>query len=355
MTTNTTEEQALALIPSQSVELTPSQFEQALANARKKANQLKQVVDEKDWTVMLGKNQHLKVEGWIFLGQGYGLRADTRLAAIDMPTWERNSVTGEIEGAYGYATLLNTDGQQCGGAIAYCGRDEKNWVNSDHYALLGMAQTRAVSRAFREQLSWVVALAGYNPTPYEETIQDEDEESARNREARNREARNRQIPAANPSPAARNNPAPQAQDKSDGDMETTYEQWGSLGTMGSCITHNKNFLRRQGPYGGFWSDGEQDAQNAFCKMTPGDWLDDQLNRLGLKTEQQRDSMAPDGHRYSDYVTKAAVKQPEMPFVDLVSWYASKVQELEDSLSAQIDVSPSILEGSVEALDGESVR
>ena len=36
------------------------------------------------------------------------------------------------------------------------------------FQIASMAQTRAVSKAFRLALSWVMTLAGYEPTPAEE-------------------------------------------------------------------------------------------------------------------------------------------------------------------------------------------
>ncbi len=55
-----------------------------------------------------------------------------------------------------------------GGAEAYCMRDEPNWRQKPIHQLISMAGTRAVSKSLRLLLSWVVVLAGYDPTPYEE-------------------------------------------------------------------------------------------------------------------------------------------------------------------------------------------
>ena len=52
--------------------------------------------------------------------------------------------------------------------LAMCTRKEKNWENRDDYALFSMAQTRAVGKAFRLGFSWIMSLAGYEPTPAEE-------------------------------------------------------------------------------------------------------------------------------------------------------------------------------------------
>jgi hypothetical protein len=59
-------------------------------------------------------------------------------------------------------------GQVVGAAEAECLRTEKTWSSRDDYALRSMAQTRAVSKALRGPLGFVVTLAGYEATPAEE-------------------------------------------------------------------------------------------------------------------------------------------------------------------------------------------
>jgi hypothetical protein len=55
-----------------------------------------------------------------------------------------------------------------GVAEAGCYRSEQKWGTSDEYAVRSMAETRAESRAWRRAAGWLVAIAGYNPTPAEE-------------------------------------------------------------------------------------------------------------------------------------------------------------------------------------------
>jgi hypothetical protein len=59
-------------------------------------------------------------------------------------------------------------GQVVGAAEAECLRTEKQWKSRDDYALRSMAQTRAVSKALRGPLGFVVTLAGFEATPAEE-------------------------------------------------------------------------------------------------------------------------------------------------------------------------------------------
>jgi hypothetical protein len=45
---------------------------------------------------------------------------------------------------------------------------ERNWGNRTLNQVVSMAGTRAASKALRLMFSWVVVLAGYEPTPFEE-------------------------------------------------------------------------------------------------------------------------------------------------------------------------------------------
>ena len=49
-----------------------------------------------------------------------------------------------------------------------CGTDEKTWASRARYARRSMALTRATAKASRLAFSWVMVLAGYEPTPSEE-------------------------------------------------------------------------------------------------------------------------------------------------------------------------------------------
>lgn len=60
------------------------------------------------------------------------------------------------------------DGALIAAGDGMCSRTEETWRDRDDYALRGMAQTRATSRAIAGAAKWIVALAGYSTTPAEE-------------------------------------------------------------------------------------------------------------------------------------------------------------------------------------------
>lgn len=99
-----------------------------------------------------------KVEIWSTLGRFNRMTAKTE--------WTRPMGGGSYEAR---VQVVNMDtGIVIGAAESECSRDEEKWAKSLGYSVRSMAQTRAESKAFRMLLSWVVVLAGMEPTPAEE-------------------------------------------------------------------------------------------------------------------------------------------------------------------------------------------
>jgi hypothetical protein len=62
-----------------------------------------------------------------------------------------------------------SDGMVVGQGSAICGMaDDERWATASSTAKRGMAVTRATSRACRQHYAWIMAMAGYQPTPAEE-------------------------------------------------------------------------------------------------------------------------------------------------------------------------------------------
>jgi hypothetical protein len=120
------------------------------------ASALASVITEKKLSKRIGQKDHVLVEGWCLLG--------SMLGVFPIVEWTR-PVEGGWEARVEARTL---SGQVVGAAEAECLRSESLWKNRDDYALRSMAQTRAVSKALRGPLGFIVQLAGLNPTPAEE-------------------------------------------------------------------------------------------------------------------------------------------------------------------------------------------
>lgn len=121
------------------------------------AKALKDVIDKQHLTTKIGKGEHLRVEGWTLLGAMLGVFPAT--------IW-----TKPIEGGYMARVEARRGGELVGAAEAVCLRSEARWKTAEDFAILGMAQTRATSRALRQALDFVVRLAGYDTTPAEEMV-----------------------------------------------------------------------------------------------------------------------------------------------------------------------------------------
>lgn len=113
-------------------------------------------------------NEFLKLEAWLLIGAFAHIRAETE--------WTKPFIVNDqIEGFEAKVVLVDmeTGEKRGGGATAMCGMDEnvamgQSSLGAKRNAVLSMAQTRATSKAFRLQFSYVAVLGGYSPTPAEE-------------------------------------------------------------------------------------------------------------------------------------------------------------------------------------------
>lgn len=137
------------------------------AKAKRAADKLIDIVKQNHWSINVGgKSDHLMYEAWQTVGKYFNVTVATK-EAMDI---EIGGVLGFK--AIGYA-IDNRTGLEVGHAEAYCMRDEGNWKAKPTFQLASMAQTRAGSKALRQMFGFVVALAGYSPTPAEEMTGDE--------------------------------------------------------------------------------------------------------------------------------------------------------------------------------------
>ena len=120
------------------------------------ADALSDVLKKKNLTTRIGNKDHVNVEGWTLCG--------TMLGIFPVVEWTRQVDNG-WEARVEARTL---SGAVVGAAEAECLRSEKRWSSADDYSVRSMAQTRAISKALRAPLGFIVALAGYETTPEEE-------------------------------------------------------------------------------------------------------------------------------------------------------------------------------------------
>lgn len=117
------------------------------------------IVQNKLFTQIKGKN-YVNVEGWQIAGAFTGT----------FPIVE--SVENLSEGTtYKYraeVSLRDKDNNKVGYGVAICTNKEPGKTNFDEYAVASMAQTRAVGKAYRMKIGWLLKVAGYETTPAEE-------------------------------------------------------------------------------------------------------------------------------------------------------------------------------------------
>lgn len=140
--------------------------------ATRLANALKNIVDRQGLFTMIQGRKYPQVEAWATIG-----RLDNVVAMEARPP-VRNE-----DGSYeAYVNLVRlSDGMVVGSASALCGApDDEPWGGTKakqgrpaqgprpEHQRRSMAVTRATSRAFRQQYSWIMTLAGYEATPADE-------------------------------------------------------------------------------------------------------------------------------------------------------------------------------------------
>ncbi len=123
------------------------------------------IVENKLYTPISNKN-YAHVEGWQFAGGLLGIFP--RVVNV-----ESLSTSGEIKWKAEVEIYNLKNDKIVGRGFAICSDKETKGgkkVRSDEYAILSMAQTRAIGKAYRNMLGWVMKLAGYEATPSEEMV-----------------------------------------------------------------------------------------------------------------------------------------------------------------------------------------
>ena len=128
--------------------------------ATKMATALADIVERQKLYSTISGRKFPQVEAWMTVG-----RMDNVVAR------EAEHPIRHEDGSYeAFVELVRlSDGLVVGRASALCGTpDDKPWATRGEPQRRSMAVTRATSRAFRQQYSWIMALAGYEPTPADE-------------------------------------------------------------------------------------------------------------------------------------------------------------------------------------------
>jgi hypothetical protein len=114
------------------------------------------IVKHKLYTDIKGKN-YVHVEGWTFAGGMLGLHPIvTEVKELGPNRWMAKT------------EIVNGKGEILSAGYATCSKLESKKASFDEYAVLSMAQTRSIGKAYRNLIGWVMKMSGYESTPAEE-------------------------------------------------------------------------------------------------------------------------------------------------------------------------------------------
>lgn len=128
------------------------------------------IKDNKLSTTVQGK-EFVNVEGWQYAGSRLGI----------VPIVEHVINVGSPEELKYQAKVTLFDirhGVTVGAGFAVCSNKESGKKFYQEFAIMSMAQTRAVGKAYRNILAWIIRAAGYEPTPAEEMDYDTNKHAA---------------------------------------------------------------------------------------------------------------------------------------------------------------------------------
>ncbi len=125
------------------------------------ATDLAKFIKENKLFMNIQGKEFVNVEGWQYAGSRLGI-----LPVVE----ELTNLSDEHEIKYkAQVKLLNLRTEQVvGSGFAICSNKENGKKYYQEFAIASMAQTRAIGKAYRNILAWIIRAAGYEPTPAEE-------------------------------------------------------------------------------------------------------------------------------------------------------------------------------------------
>lgn len=124
------------------------------------ATNLKELVVQNHLYTEIQHKNYVNVEGWQIAGAFMGI-----FPVVDKveDLSEGNTYRYRAE-----VSLYDSSERLVGRGVAICTNKERGKTGFDEYAVASMAQTRAVGKAFRMKIGWLLKVAGYETTPAEE-------------------------------------------------------------------------------------------------------------------------------------------------------------------------------------------
>ena len=119
----------------------------------------KHIIKNELYATIAGRN-YVMVEGWQFAGGLLGMLPNVAEVKEISP----NKWLAKVEIINQKTLEIVSTG------FALCSKEEMKKKTFDEYAILSMAQTRAIGKAYRNTIGWIMKIAGYESTPAEEMV-----------------------------------------------------------------------------------------------------------------------------------------------------------------------------------------
>lgn len=136
----------------------------SLQRAKKLSVLLTRFLKGNDLIIEIAGKNYVPVEGWQFLGTQLGL---TEVVTDCEPVKSETNIQYKA-----VVEVINQHGTVVSRGFAWCSNSESKKKSFEEYAIASMAQTRAVGKAYRNILSWIVKMGGYEAMPAEEADRD---------------------------------------------------------------------------------------------------------------------------------------------------------------------------------------
>lgn len=114
----------------------------------------------------INNKNYLKAEAWQYLAHLFHVHPVVECTA--MVDFNEKDPTKNFLGVKCNCALVDKDGKTVGSGSMTALCSEKFLADKDEFAVYGMAQTRAISRAIRNTYGWVACDAGFEATPWDE-------------------------------------------------------------------------------------------------------------------------------------------------------------------------------------------
>ena len=127
------------------------------------AKDLAKFIKENKLSTQVQGKEFVNVEGWQYAGSRLGI-----VPIVEHVINVSDYAAGELK-YQAKVTLFDMRSQHTVGAgFAICSNKESGKKFYQEFAIASMAQTRAIGKAYRNILAWIIRAAGYEPTPAEE-------------------------------------------------------------------------------------------------------------------------------------------------------------------------------------------